>query len=543
MVRIFALLLLFPLFCAGPGSVVHSVGRVVPAAEENGSDEETREAVRKGLNWLARHQDRSGAWQAKSFYLKCRKGDACGGKGLSLNDAGVTGLAVLAFIYSGVTPESDLHGDTVTSALDFLCSVQSPSDGCLGNRQGTHWIYNHAVAGLALLQACVLFDEPAWRPCAEKALLLVQDTKNEGKAWRYGDPPQDGVAQNDVSVTGWMIHCLVTAGSAGFSTREDDLRDALAFIDAMTDSETGRTGYVEMGSLSAREEDAEERWPFEMSEALTAEAITCRYLIGGRLENMNTQLRAIRRGVRLLKKLPPEWNAFKGSIEYYYWFHGTRAMRLVGGKDWSFWKSAIVPALLGGQETDGCRRGSWDPDHGPWGSNGGRVYSTALCTTMLALCGVTSEEFFRSSLTGRILWPGKNKVFYTDHDEDVLEFHTLKCVRIKDKAPRKIRIRKAREKGIVPCLVCCRKLYSAFQRKEGGGESRTVLWPPDKKVFYLNSDEGQPLYYHDARRKPRCTALHPKFSARRKLNVKEARRKGILPCPECCADQYMLLSR
>ena len=39
-------------------------------------------------------------------------------------------------------------------------------------------------------------------------------------------------------------------------------------------------------------------------------------------------------------------------------------------------------AIVDHQRKDGCARGSWDPV-GPWGREGGRVYSTALCTMCL----------------------------------------------------------------------------------------------------------------------------------------------------------------
>ena len=57
-------------------------------------------------------------------------------------------------------------------------------------------------------------------------------------------------------------------------------------------------------------------------------------------------------------------------------------MHQLAGKGWVKWNWALKKALLPHQVTEGCARGSWDPD-GPWGTQGGRVYSTALCTLML----------------------------------------------------------------------------------------------------------------------------------------------------------------
>ena len=74
----------------------------------------------------------------------------------------------------------------------------------------------------------------------------------------------------------------------------------------------------------------------------------------------------------------------------YYWYYATLAMYQVGGKHWDKWKAGMERAMVENQrkDTDFCEyKGSWDPI-GPWGPDGGRVYSTAC----LALC---LEVFYR----------------------------------------------------------------------------------------------------------------------------------------------------
>jgi hypothetical protein len=48
-----------------------------------------------------------------------------------------------------------------------------------------------------------------------------------------------------------------------------------------------------------------------------------------------------------------------------------------GGEPWNRWNTAMRDVLVRIQRRGGELAGSWDPD-GPWGSVGGRVYSTAL---------------------------------------------------------------------------------------------------------------------------------------------------------------------
>ncbi len=80
--------------------------------------------------------------------------------------------------------------------------------------------------------------------------------------------------------------------------------------------------------------------------------------------------------------LPPIWNPDDGSIDMYYWYYGTLAMFQVGGSHWKTWNKHMKGAIVKHQHPkgSGARTGSWDPI-GPWGGDGGRVYSTA-CMVM-----------------------------------------------------------------------------------------------------------------------------------------------------------------
>jgi hypothetical protein len=117
---------------------------------------------------------------------------------------------------------------------------------------------------------------------------------------------------------------------------------------------------------------------------MTAAGIVCRIFMGEdpRLSDL------IKKGADLCLKLPPVWNPADGSIDMYYWYYGTLAMYQVGGKHWQRWSQAVRTQILPNQrhDTDACGyKGSWDPI-GPWGLDGGRVYSTAL------LCLVAQVE-------------------------------------------------------------------------------------------------------------------------------------------------------
>jgi hypothetical protein len=83
----------------------------------------------------------------------------------------------------------------------------------------------------------------------------------------------------------------------------------------------------------------------------------------------------------LMLKTQPRW--IKKGCDMYYWYHGTKAMALYGRKAWKPW-SAAIRGMGPHQKRTGCSKGSWDPV-GPWGMKGGRVYSTALMVSSLAM--------------------------------------------------------------------------------------------------------------------------------------------------------------
>ena len=112
-------------------------------------------------------------------------------------------------------------------------------------------------------------------------------------------------------------------------------------------------------------------------------SVLCRLFAG---ESRNDDV--IKKGVNVLMKQLPEWRPRSGkqlsTINVYYWYYGTFAMFQFGGGSWLRWNEAMQKSLLTSQrqvgdskETGGCEDGSWDPI-GEWGSDGGRVYATAM---------------------------------------------------------------------------------------------------------------------------------------------------------------------
>ena len=179
---------------------------------------------------------------------------------------------------------------------------------------------------------------------------------------------------DDVSVTGWMLSALFSGKAVGLEVEESAIRQAMNYIDEMTDKTTWRTGYHELGSPPARDPEDAETWPQYKSESTTAAVMVVRMLN----HEDPGKSSALKGGATLLERTLPIWDEAGGSIDFCYWYFATRAMWRMQGRFWKEWENKIFGALVDHQRTDPCLRGSWDPQVDPWGDWGGRVYSTAI---------------------------------------------------------------------------------------------------------------------------------------------------------------------
>jgi hypothetical protein len=351
------------------------------------------DAVEDALRWLAAHQSPGGAWEAANFPNWC-DGQAVGddsrmpdGRGKGLYDVGVTGLALCAFLGAGYTSRGQHpFARTVARGLAWLRTVQDP-EGCFGPRATQQYIYNHATAALAMVEAYGMTDSSIFKGSAQKALDFIALSRNPYFAWRYGIKPGD----NDTSVTGWMMMALKSAMLVNQDARianrplplvvDEGAFDGIrTWLDKVTDPDTGRVGYTTRGTGPARPSELVDRFPGEKSESMTAVGVLARIF----MHDDPRKSRPIQQGAALCRRLPPVWNPSDGSIDMYYWYYATLAMYQVGGAAWEEWKAGLEKAVVETQrkDTDFCLyKGSWDPV-GPWGADGGRVYSTAL----LAMC-------------------------------------------------------------------------------------------------------------------------------------------------------------
>lgn len=355
-------------------------------------------ALERGLAWLAAQQESGGSWKlelSRPSLAELQQPDGSWKTTApppamlrypSVNDVGLTGLAILAFLGNGDTQAEGRHAATVARALAWLGDQQDLETGLFGEKRGYMFLYNHAIATLAVAEAQDLSPSARLESSLRRAVKLILRARNPYGAWRYDVPP---VGDNDTSVTGWMVTALTAAEHAGVALAElddDAYEGALAWIRAVTDPESGRVGYDSQGSVSSRVVGVNEHMPPERGEAMTAVGLAVRIQLGERAER---QPMLARHAQLILRKLP-EWDTEGYGCDMVYWYFGSYAMHQMGGELWDAWHSAMERALLPKQVEAGAEAGSWDPI-GPWGYAGGRVYSTAL----MALCLETPFRYGR----------------------------------------------------------------------------------------------------------------------------------------------------
>jgi hypothetical protein len=361
---------------AAPVAVL-ALGRTAPPRAELAKTHPAAAlAIESGLQWLRRHQEPGGRWDADGFMAHDQEGEATDGPGNPVHDVGVTGLAVLALAREGVAPKDDPNRLALLKAAHWL-KLQQQENGLLGTAASHDFIYDHAIGTLGLCAAAAATDSAEAREAAQAALGYLEHHRNPYSVWRY--QPRDN--DNDTSVTTWCVLANVAGLELGLDVNRNALKLAAVWLDQVT-GPGGHVGYAQVGQPSSRHVgDHGKRFPVELGEAMTAAGLLCRLCLGQQPDGTPVLAAAAE---RLLAK-PPAWKPEAGAVDECYWFLASEALRHFGGQPRQDWQQRLVEALLAGQRKDGAYGGSWDPV-GPWGEDGGRIYATAL--SVLSLQGL-----------------------------------------------------------------------------------------------------------------------------------------------------------
>jgi hypothetical protein len=341
-----------------------------------GGSSTTEKSVAAGLDWLARHVDDSGLWDADGFPAKCAPGGKpCDGIGKGQHgedmpcpfDEAISAFATMAFLGAGHLPgaKDDPYGALVEKALNRLTNV------------GDTW--GLPLATEALSEAEAMERKGRWREAANRmAGQLVAQRQKDG-AWAYCAGFRPG---SDMPYTALVVSALVAARDAGFETPADLASGVDAYMNSLEEKK-GRLAYLVDGR----------NYGYTPTRTNAHSAVAIRELLQVGLAGARQRVH-----MALVSDESPQWAIsvqevttkdgrkvmqYTGNLSLYEWYYGTLAKFQEGGASWSGWFGAVKTALCGHQQTAGCPRGSWDPLGQYERATGGRVFATALAVLML----------------------------------------------------------------------------------------------------------------------------------------------------------------
>lgn len=341
----------------------------------NGGGAEFDRAINSGLNFLVKYQDtKDGSWPVTIIPGAHPQGETADFK---WGRVGVTGLSLLAFLGDGHTWIRDdngmrsVHGDTVKRAVKFLLSVQDPESGRVGGPE-SHFMYNHAIATLALCEAAGLSGDAEVKAQAEKAVTFLVKSQTPKGGWDYyGKPTAEG---DDISVSAWAVQALAAAREIGIDVPQATFDKSLDFYTKLTKGERGVYNFqVDDGQyLPGR----------------SGMVLMIRQLLGDK--PAHPDIRAL--SAKLLTVIPKVqvawgrgWNPVNGKdaaerakFDPYMMYFCSEGMFFVGGKEWDDWKRLTMKAIIDMQDIDGA----WRANDG-YSKQGGTCYGTALCVLAL----------------------------------------------------------------------------------------------------------------------------------------------------------------
>jgi hypothetical protein len=323
------------------------------SVEKFGGTKASEEAVERGLDWLAAHQNPNGSWSLHNFHANC-KHPRCADPGMVTSDPAGTGVALLPFLGAGNTHQGGKHQKTVARALSWLLEHQY-SDGTWSAPGDTRPMYGNGMASIALCEAYGMTGDPRLRTPAQKAIdYIVKAQHPASGGWRY-HPNEPG----DTSVLGWQLMALKSGEMAGLTVPPKTFEGVKRWLASV---EANRPTGGQFGYQSA-----------SPTPAMTAQGLLCLQYLGARRDEPR-----LKAGTDyLLQHLP-----HAGAETSYYWYHATQVMYHMQGKPWKAWNDRLRDLLVSTQEKRGALAGSWTPVDARE-KPGGRVYATALRVLML----------------------------------------------------------------------------------------------------------------------------------------------------------------
>ena len=329
-------------------------------------DDDLRNAVGRGLEWLVAHQHKDGYWAELVGYKLNTNYETLDDR--PLPHVGVTALALMSFLAGGHLPDRGKYGDVLHRGLDFVLSA-SQDDGQI-TLSGTR-MYSHAFATLFLAEVYGMVERPDVKRVLQRAVDLIVDSQNSEGGWRY----RPFARESDMSITVCQVLALRSARNVGIHVPLATIRNAQNYVyrSAVRGNDRtyrfhGSSGFGDDGGSFRYQNRDHTRATFP----LTAAGVTTLYAAGeydspvirDALDYMDRQVNTFSR----------DWQ------EHYFFFYGhyyaVQAYYITGDPKWTKYFRMIKRMLLETQQSDG----RWRCQVGP-----GDAFGTAVATLILQI--------------------------------------------------------------------------------------------------------------------------------------------------------------
>ena len=279
------------------------------------------EAIKKGLAYLARRQQKDGRW----------------GNGSSA--VAVTALAGMAFMSAGNTPAEGKYAENVKRGVDFLVSICDPKTGYF-SYHGSN-MYSQGFATVFLAEAVGTTSDKRVREALTRAVNLIETAQNSQGGWRYNPVPIDA----DISVTICCLMGLRAARNAGIKVSKKTIAAAVNYVKGCQNTDGSFTYMFHGRPLKHRGGGGYAR---------TAAGL-CSLFYTGVYEGREVN--------EALKYLRSQYRRTSQSHFMYANYYAAQAFHQTGGDDWRNYYTFMRDYFLKRQRADGSWVGRISPEY------------------------------------------------------------------------------------------------------------------------------------------------------------------------------------
>lgn len=306
-------------------------------------DEGTEKAIHRGLEYLARTQDRQGAWRNAGTY--------------GTYPVAMTSLAALAMLMSGSTSTEGPYAEHVDRAANYVLSAARQNGLIASPLEEARSMYGHGYSMLFLgelhgMEANVERAEQIAK-VLRKGIQLSAASQSADGGWIY--TPDSGGDEGSVTIT--QVQALRSCRNAGLAVPKRVIDNAMRYLDLSMRPD---------GGIAYRARQFGGSRP-----PITAAAVVCWYN-AGQYDHPNAA-----KALAYCKAnigLGPDRMGVAGHY-YYAHLYYAQARYLSGDPDWDAYFPKMRDYLLSQQSEEGW----WE------GDSVGRVYGTAVALIILQL--------------------------------------------------------------------------------------------------------------------------------------------------------------